>query len=221
MNLNSAISAVNKNGALLVFSIKNRKEPLSLWSHFFPKSQMKWEWDEDGDHRVADLWHLREKISSSEKVIYCKWFQNRATLISKDLYPAFLRLLNDSAENSTQAANNLSDGAQKILSILKDNSPLSTKQLKEESGLSGKFFESDYNKRMNELWRKLLIVGVGEIDDGAFPSLAIASAENYFEDECRKAFKLTREEAIQKAAHILGSQNVFFKYLIKYSSKNY
>src|SRR5690606_16085725 len=92
--LPSAIRAVNEQGALLVFSIKDKKEVPSLWSYFYPRSEMKWEWDEDGDGRVHDLWFLREKLSSSGKVVYAKWFQNRATLISKELFPNLLRILN-------------------------------------------------------------------------------------------------------------------------------
>lgn len=44
---------------------------------------MHWEWDDAGDKRVADLWHLREELSrSGERVVYTKWFQNRAGLDS-------------------------------------------------------------------------------------------------------------------------------------------
>ena len=42
--------------------------------------------------------------------------------------------------------------------------------------------ESTYSKATQELWRRLLIVGHGEIDDGAFPSLAMGSTQLMFED---------------------------------------
>jgi hypothetical protein len=35
---------------------------------------------------------------------------------------------------------------------------------------------------MKFLWTRLLIVGVGEVDDGAFPSLAVGATELVFED---------------------------------------
>ncbi|MDB5037548.1 MAG: hypothetical protein JWQ35_1076 [Bacteriovoracaceae bacterium] len=98
MNFRSAVSAVNKAGSLLVFPIKNQREPASLWSEFFPKSVMRWEWDQDGDSRVADLWHFREKLSSSGKVVYSKWFRGRATLFSRELLPSFLQILNPEIE---------------------------------------------------------------------------------------------------------------------------
>ena len=42
---------------------------------------------------------------------------------------------------------------------------------------------------MKELWSTLAIVGVGEVEDGAFPSLAHAATDVVFEDLCREAEK--------------------------------
>jgi hypothetical protein len=47
MDLRSAISKVNQRGMLLVYPINNKKEPSSLWSEFYPRSEMRWEWDEN------------------------------------------------------------------------------------------------------------------------------------------------------------------------------
>jgi len=208
VNLKSAIAEVNKRGALLVFPIKNRKDPLSLWHHFYPRSEMKWEWDDDGDHRVADLWHLREKLSSSGQVIYVKWFQNRATLISRELYPSLLKVVGAP----------LSREAEEMYDVLCDNSPLSTKQLKEMMDLKGPFFEKEYNQRTKELWKRLQIVGVGEVDDGAFPSLAIAAAKLYFEEEWLTSQKLTKDAALSHILRCLGEKNLFYRYALKIAS---
>jgi hypothetical protein len=35
---------------------------------------------------------------------------------------------------------------------------------------------------MKALWSRLLVVGIGEVPDGAFPSLAVAATELMFED---------------------------------------
>ena len=122
----SAIEAIDKHGALLVFPIDNRKEPLSIWSCFYPRSEMRWEWDEEGDNRVAGLWHLRADLSTTKKVIYVKWYQGRATYLSRPLFMAMLRALNPEPEVERA----LSPLARKILSILDSESPLSTKELK-------------------------------------------------------------------------------------------
>jgi len=68
-----AIARIRDRGALLVFPINNRPEPRSLWSEFFPKSEMVWDWNEDGDDRVAGMWQLMKRLSAGGKVVYSKW----------------------------------------------------------------------------------------------------------------------------------------------------
>ena len=97
MNQRSAISKINKAGILLVFPIKNNKEPDSLWRQFFPRKKMIWEWSEDGEEGVADLWHLMKRLSDCRKVIYSKWYQGRATFFSIELFTALLALQNAEA----------------------------------------------------------------------------------------------------------------------------
>src|SRR5687768_18617515 len=125
MNRRSAISAIEKHGLVLVFPIDNRREPHSLWYHFFPRSQMRWEWDEDGDSRVAELWHLREELSRSGKVVYVKWFRHRATFFSKEMFSAMLA----SYSRLAPPPRHLSPEARQCLAALDESSPLSTKQL--------------------------------------------------------------------------------------------
>jgi hypothetical protein len=185
------IDAINRHGCLLVFPIDNRKEFASLWGDFYPKTEMRWEWDEDGDDRVARLWHLRAELSSSNEVVYTKWFRGRATFFSRPVFTALLRLL-----GSTELG--LSREARAILDTLKLDSPLSTKALKRATDLQGRFMESAYQRALKELWSRMLIVGYGEVDDGAFPSLAIGATQLVFEELWREARGLSREEALER-----------------------
>lgn len=212
-DLSSAVAAVNKKAILLVFAVKNKRHLPSLWSEFYPRSEMRWEWDEKGDQRVADLWHLREELSSSKKVVYAKWFQGRATLISKKLFPLLLSSLNFSMAGEAWQKRSLSPASQKMLKLLEDSSPLSTKELKEMSGLKGKSFEADYHRSLSELWKRLLIVGSGEVDDGAFPSLAISATSLLFEKQWIAAQNLSPLDARKMLEQKLGSSSVFLKYL--------
>jgi hypothetical protein len=63
------------------------------------------------------------------------------------------------------------------------------------SSKQGKFWESTYQKALKELWERLLIVGWGEKDDGAFPSLNMASTKLFFEDLWKDATLMTNLEA--------------------------
>lgn len=184
MNARAAISAIDKAGILLVFPIANRREPPSLWHHFFPRSKMRWEWDEGGDDRVARLWHLREALSRSGKVVYAKWLQGRATFFSKDAFTAALAWINDGSPQSAV----LSPSAAVVLDRLNEDSPRSLKALKRDLAVR-KLDGPTVEKALKELWTRLLIVGFGEIDDGAFPSLAIGSTEALFEPLWKKAHR--------------------------------
>ena len=103
MNQKSAISKINKKGVLLVFPINNKPESVSLpslWSEFFPKTKMKWEWDEKGDNYVFELWSLMKHLSASGEVVYSKWYQGRATFFSKELFTAMLCLNQKKCKNA-------------------------------------------------------------------------------------------------------------------------
>ncbi|MBY0451825.1 MAG: hypothetical protein K2P92_02240, partial [Bdellovibrionaceae bacterium] len=177
MDQKSAVKKINDRGALLVFPINNKKEPASLWSEFYPRTKMRWEWDEGGDNKVGDLWLLMKKLSDSRQVVYSKWYQGRATFFSRDLFTALLKVTQPDYSGTT-----LSPVARQLYECLEEDSPLSTKQLKAITELRGKDNERFYNRGMKELFSRFLIVAYGEVDDGAFPSLAVGTTRNLFED---------------------------------------
>lgn len=211
MNPKSAVTAINRAGALLVFPIGNRKEPASLWSHFYPRSEMRWEWDEAGDDRVSRLWHLKTELSTTRQVVYTKWYQGRATYFSKPLFAAMLRSLNPERE----IVHGLSANARKLLEALGAESPLSTKELKRVTDLRGKACEGAYEKALKELWARLLIVAFGEVEDGAFPSLAVGSTRILFEDVWGAAFSMEPAEAASKVSEVLSRSSPFFRHYEK------
>ncbi len=210
MSPKNAISKINSRGALLVFPINNKKEPASLWSEFYPKSKMRWEWDSDGDDRVSDLWALMKKLSDSREVVYSKWYQGRATFFSRKLFTALLcKSLGEFDEP------HLTPTAKNLLEALESDSPLSTKQLKAVTELRGKDNERFYNRGMKELFNKFLIVAFGEVDDGAFPSLAVGSTRNLYEELLSDAREMKKTEADKIVDEFLPAGNLFRKQLDK------
>lgn len=204
MKAKAAIQAIEKHGVLLVYPLKEKKDPLSLWSVAYPRSPMRWEWDESGDDRVARLWHLREELSRSKKVVYGKWFQGRATFFSRSRFTDLLSLY-------LRAANPLSRDARLLLGLMEESSPRSTKELKRESGLQGRLLESTYQKAMKELWTRLLVAAFGEIDEGAFPSLAIGATSLLFEDLFLEARATPREEAQRRLSSLSPAPKRFLE----------
>ena len=202
-----AIKAINSRGILLVYPLANQKEPASLWSELFPRTKMRWEWDVDGDDRVAQLWMLRADLSTSREVVYVKWFQNRATFFSREVFVWMLAFM--------RVDQSLPHQSQQILEILEMDSPLSTKQIKEASELQGKLLESTYEKAMKVLWKRLWIVAFGEVEDSSFPSLAVGSTKLIFEELWEEASRLDPEQSRKKLIQKLGLENKFWKFAEK------
>lgn len=192
-----AIKAIEKIGICLVFPVKNAKDPPSLWSVLYPGEEMIWEWDEDGDARVSDLWHLRMRLAESREVVYAKWFSGRATFFSRDVYRELLGRMD--AAGKLRAP--LSRETAAVLELLEENSPQSTKSLRAQMDLGGKVGERIYQRALGDLWKQMRIVGTGEMDDGAFPSLMVGATNLVFEDlwEDRAQANPKGKAALEKA----------------------
>ncbi len=190
-NLKKSIDAINSSGALLVFPVKNAKEPASIWSKLYPRTKMVWAWDDSASDKVGSTWLLMKKLSDCRKVIYSKWYQDRATFFSIELFQA---LIKKQSEMEVQQKP-LSPEARQILEILEMDSPLSTKEIKAISELQGKMYAGIYNRAMRELFQRFLIVGYGEVDDGAFPSAAIGATKTLYEEIYFKALEMDPKEA--------------------------
>ena len=183
IGLDQAVDRINERGVLLVFPINNRPLPLSLWSEFHPKLRMVWDWNDDAAREVHDMWGLMKRLSDCRHVVYSKWYQGRATFFSRELFTAMLRLRCVRAD----ARRKMSSTARSLFEVLENNSPLSTRKLKELTDLQGRLHEAEYSRAMKELFTRLWIVGFGEVNDGAFPSLAVGATELIFDDLWRQA----------------------------------
>lgn len=204
------IQAIESRGCLLVYPLDNRKEPASIWSALYPRTAMRWAWDQDGDNRVAELWVLREQLSRSQDVVYSKWYQNRATFFSKEVFVNLLAYL-----GSSQGRVSLNRDSQEALEVLLSDSPQSTPFLKENLGLRGRLLEGQYNRTLKPLWNFLFLVGFGEVEDSSFPSLNIGASATLFEDLWLKSQKVSTDQAEKFLIKKLGETNLFFKYAKK------
>ncbi len=192
-----AIEHIEKRGILLVFPIKDGKDPMSLWYCLHPRSTMRWDWDVTGDNRVVKLWHLMKELSDSGEVVYSKWFQSRATFFSKEVFTAYLSHL----KSQFDLFFGLTREARQIYEELEHNSPLSTKEIKALCELQGKDMARFYNRAMKQLYQRGLIVSYGEKEDGAFPSSLHGATSLLFEDLWLEAdhYKKIHSETLMKA----------------------
>jgi hypothetical protein len=206
----SAVTRIRQHGALLVFPINNREHPHSLWAEFFPRTRMVWDWNEDSDHRVGEMWQMMKRLSDCREVVYSKWYQGRATFFSHEVFSAML------ATQRAHQRHRLSEMARVLFEVLENNSPLSTRKLKEFAGLQGKANEAAYNRGMKELFTRLLIVGFGEVEDGAFPSLAVGATDLLFEDLWREGAEMSPVKARATLERFLPAGSHFRRHFEKY-----
>jgi hypothetical protein len=204
------IQVIEQKGCLLVYPMDNRKEPASIWSSLYPRTLMRWEWDEAGDNRVAELWMLRMELSESREVVYSKWYRNRATFFSKEVFVNLLAYL-----GTSQGQAPLARDSQEALDLLLMDSPQSTPTLKENLGLRGRLLEGQYNRTLKPLWNYLYLVGFGETEDSSFPSLNIGATATLFEELWLQSQGIVPEKAEAFLLRILGEENLFFKYAKK------
>ncbi len=207
-----AIARIRERGVLLVYPINNRPEPRSLWSEFFPKTPMVWDWNEDSDQRVAGIWQLMKRLSQTGDVVYAKWYQGRATFFSRKLFTAMLAVLRRS-QNPRRV---LSGGSKIVMEVLENNSPISTKELKRAADLQGRAHETEYNRAMKELFSRLLIVGFGEFEDGAFPSLAVGATELLFSDLWLQAEEMRPSDADSVIESFMPAGSHFRRYFDRF-----
>jgi hypothetical protein len=210
-----AVEAVEKAGILLVYPIKNAPEPASIWAALYPRSEMRWDWSEDADPRVVDLWHLKTELGEGDDVVYAKWFQGRATFFSRALFPALLRVLGTPQrfDDAASAEIGLGPDARTLYQLLLEDSPQTVKMLRAAADLEGKTFEATYNRGMRELWSRLLIVGAGEIEEGSYPSLAMYATKHRFEDLWEEAKRLSPAEAEARVAAAFAPGSPWEKHL--------
>ena len=206
-----AIARIEKAGALLVFPIKDKPRLPSIWSSFYPDEEMDWDWSDEGDNRVATLWHLRTELSISREVVYSKWFRNRATCFSRALFTALLSLVSTKLSNDLK----LSEEAERILGVLHEDSPLPTKELKARSELSGGENNAAFERAMKQLWSRFLIVGYGEVEEGGYPSLAVGSAKLLFEDEWDASREISDSERRKTLAQFYPPHSEFYRQYLK------
>lgn len=216
-----SIEAINTAGILLVFPVKNAKEPRSVWSALYPRSQMIWDWDDSGSKKVHDLWFMMKELSACRRVVYSKWYQGRATFFSRDLFKALLRVhcfdkngqliaLGNRLENSEALTY-----AKQILEALQMDSPLSTRELKRITELQGRMYEGVFNRAMKILFQSFQMVGFGEVDDGAFPSLAVGATQLLYEDLWQEGALTPLEKATDLIQKKLPADSKFGRFYRK------
>lgn len=178
MTLKGALEHVEKVGRVAIFPEKNKKKSsiISLWELFFPRTKMKWEWDDSADNRVVKLWWLKNEIAQTQKVLYGRFFGNRPILVSKNEARRTMAGLERKP---------LSSLAREILSRLEDNSPQTKRMIGKSLRDDGwEITKGDFERALLSLQKQFLIVNLGdsEREKGPMPSTEYAALSLVFPD---------------------------------------
>ncbi|MEO5668509.1 MAG: hypothetical protein ABIR96_10655 [Bdellovibrionota bacterium] len=178
LGLKSALDQVERVGRVAIFPEKNKKKNsiVSLWEIFYPRTKMKWEWDEAADNRVVKLWWLKNEIAQTQKVLYGRFFGNRPVLVSKKEALKILVTLEPRRHSRL---------ASEILSRLEDNSPQTKRMLGRALRDDGwEPTKSEFEKALLDLQRDFKIVNLGdsEREKGPMPSTEYATLALIFPD---------------------------------------
>jgi len=178
LTLQSALDQVEKIGRVAIFPEKkpSKHSIISLWELFYPRTKMKWEWDDSADNRVVKLWWLKNEIAQTQKVLYGRFFGNRPVLVSKSETRRTLKTLEKKPLTSL---------AREILSRLEDNSPQTKRMLGRELRAEGwEPTKSEFERSLIDLQKNFLIVSLGdsEREKGPMPSSEYAALSLIFPD---------------------------------------
>jgi len=104
-----------------------------------------------------------------------------------------------------------SEEGRRLYQCFEENSPLSTKEVKAAAELRGKENERAFERGMKELWSRMLVVGFGEKDDGAFPSLQVGASKLLLEPMWRRGREMSEGEAREIVERVMPEGSMLSK----------
>lgn len=126
-----ALDYINKYGVVTLFPVKNLPFP-SLYKATKGNRQEKFE----------NAWKWADELGYKKQIHYGKLVRKQVTFCSIEMFPYFYKLYRNTP---------LSQTAQRILDIIKQNGPTSTTILRKSLDLWGKEKKSEFLKAMDQL----------------------------------------------------------------------
>ena len=150
----------------------------------------------DPESRLA--WTLKDEMLRRGRCFYGKVLRGQATFIAPRLVPAFNTLLGCSRNMEKKI---LSNDAQAILKVLRNEWEMSTRDLREASGITER---SRFDKALTQLQRHLKVIPSEVLYEPSFTYIW-SIPESRFQDQMKVSVK--REQALRDVAHayLLGA----------------
>ncbi len=150
---------------------------------------------------VVRTWELKDTLPTKRLVYYGKLLKGKPTLVSLELFPAFVALIRAGRLSGDYLADyrdgRLSRTALQIMNTLMELHPLETGDLRRRAGLGAPAQTRPFEKAMAELQRKLWIVKREEVYEPSF-SYRWDLLENWLPEQVKRGHALSRDEAMRQ-----------------------
>ncbi|MFQ5658099.1 MAG: hypothetical protein ACE5G5_11200 [Candidatus Methylomirabilales bacterium] len=163
------------------------------------RRQPRWPKRTHHDPAVVLTWELKDTLPAQRLVYYGKLLKGKPTLVSLELFPAFVSLIRDGRRSGDYLVDyrdgRLSRTAMQIMDTLMETHPLETGALRRRSGLGASAHTRSFERAMAELQRRLWVVKVEEVYEPSF-SYRWDLLDDWLPDQVREGEKLSRDEAV-------------------------
>jgi hypothetical protein len=212
-NEKAALRFVEKVGYSFTFSTFGLAAPC-LWVAVSGRRHPRWPRHTHHDPAVLLTWELKDVLPAKRLVYYGKLLKGRPTLVSRELFPAFVALIREGRRSGDYLADyrdgRLGRSALRIMDVLMEISPLGTPELRRRTRLQASDRTREFERAMTELQRKLWVVKTEEIYEPSF-YYRWDLLENWLPEQVKKGESLSRGEALVQVVrahltHAVASQ---------------
>ncbi len=209
----SALRFIRKVGFCFTFSTFGFSAPC-LWVAVCGRRHPRWPRHTHHDPGVLLTWELKDLLPAKRLVYYGKLLKGRPTLVSLELFPAFVALIREGRRSGDYLADyrdgRLSRTALRIMDALMEESPEITPRLRRRTGCEASERTREFERAMAELQRKLWVVKVEEIYEPSF-CYRWDLLENWLPEQVRRGEGLSRDDAVlqivrEHLTHVIASQ---------------
>ncbi len=162
--IDQALDFVNQNG--LVFAFKSKKSELAcLWHAACGERDPVMPLHTHHDPAISLVWLAKDELPVRKKIYYGKALKKTPTMISLSLFPAFYAAKGYREGDDLYSLfrrGKMSLSARRIMDVIGDSPPLTTKDLKIASGHSAPHRRYEFDRAMAELQERLLVVKIAE-----------------------------------------------------------
>jgi hypothetical protein len=194
----SALRFIQQVGFCFTFSTFGYDLPC-LWVAVAGRRNPRWPKHTHHNPEILLTWNLKDTLPAKRLVYYGRLLKGKPTLISLDIFPAFVALIRGGRRSGDYLVDyregRLSRTALRIMDALMEESPQDTPELRRRTGNEASERTREFERAMTELQRKLWVVKVEEIYEPFF-SYRWDLLDHWLPDQIKAGETMSSREAM-------------------------